>query len=248
MTNDPAQGFVSRHRFVLLFAALLAFFVLVPIVHQVHAGPNPALPSLIEAALFIAVLAAVVVALSNTRTSKLLAVVFGLIIALLVLIHAFVDFFWLVIVRHFLGAAFLGYAIVAMLRLILSSPRITTNVVFASLCIYLLLGVMWALGYSMIEAFDPGAFWSSLPAEQTLPLMLAGKGKSSPVLYFSYATLTSLGYGDIVPVSPIARTLATLEAITGQLYLAVLVARLVGLHVAGSINQSEQTGTPRSEK
>jgi hypothetical protein len=65
--------------------------------------------------------------------------------------------------------------------------------------------------------------------------MQIGKGEPTAVLYFSFATLTTLGYGDIVPVSAIARTLATLEAITGQLYLAVLVARLVGLHIAESL-------------
>ncbi|HMF13670.1 MAG TPA: potassium channel family protein, partial [Gemmataceae bacterium] len=55
----------------------------------------------------------------------------------------------------------------------------------------------------------------------------------------SFVTLTTLGYGDIVPVSPIARTLASLEAITGQLFLAVLVARLVGLHIAESLEQKQ---------
>jgi voltage-gated potassium channel Kch len=58
-------------------------------------------------------------------------------------------------------------------------------------------------------------------------------------MYFSYTTLTTLGYGDIVPVSQIARTLATLEAITGQLYLAVLVARLVGLHINASLTAGQ---------
>ncbi len=57
------------------------------------------------------------------------------------------------------------------------------------------------------------------------------------MLYFSFSTLTTLGYGDIVPVSPLARMLTSVEAITGQLYLTVLVARLVGLHITESLSQ-----------
>jgi hypothetical protein len=64
-----------------------------------------------------------------------------------------------------------------------------------------------------------------------------GKGSSTHVLYFSFTTLTTLGYGDIVPVSAIARALTSIEAITGQIYLAVLVARLVGLNIAESMGQ-----------
>jgi hypothetical protein len=56
-------------------------------------------------------------------------------------------------------------------------------------------------------------------------------------MYFSFATLTTLGYGDIVPTSPVSRMLASVEAIAGQLYLAVLVSRLVGLHIAEPIDQ-----------
>jgi hypothetical protein len=66
--------------------------------------------------------------------------------------------------------------------------------------------------------------------------MRVGRGDTA-VLYFSFATLTTLGYGDIVPTSPISRMLASIEAITGQLYLAVLVARLVGMHIVDSTGQ-----------
>jgi hypothetical protein len=67
--------------------------------------------------------------------------------------------------------------------------------------------------------------------------MRIGTGQPVGVLYFSFVTLTTLGYGDVVPTSPVTRTLASLEAITGQLYLTVLVARLVGLHIAESLGQ-----------
>ena len=68
--------------------------------------------------------------------------------------------------------------------------------------------------------------------------MRLGKEPAGVEFYYSLVTMTTLGYGDIVPVTPAARSLTTLEAVVGQLYLAVLVARLVGLHVADSIRRS----------
>jgi len=75
-----------------------------------------------------------------------------------------------------------------------------------------------------------------------------GRGDST-VLYFSFTTLTTLGYGDIVPTSPISRMLTSVEAIAGQLYLAVLVARLVGMHIVSSTGPEEPRGhEPRDEE
>jgi voltage-gated potassium channel Kch len=71
------------------------------------------------------------------------------------------------------------------------------------------------------------------------PFTRFGRGTSTHVLYFSFTTLTTLGYGDIVPVSPIARALTSTEAITGPIYLAVLVVRLVGLNIAESMGQRQ---------
>jgi len=237
--SDPSSSFVTRHRFVVLFVALLVFFVLVPVLHQVHEKLDPAAPPIFEGILFIVVLAGVVVSLSANRTSKLLALGLGLPAAGLVLVHSFGASVGVAVVRQVIGIAFLGYAIIVIFLYILASRRVSTNTVFASLCIYLLLGVVWALGYSLIEHFDLRAFLSTSSTEQSRPLMQIGTGKSTAVLYFSFVTLTTLGYGDIVPVSPIARTLASLEAITGQLFLAVLVARLVGLHIAESLEQKQ---------
>ena len=76
--------------------------------------------------------------------------------------------------------------------------------------------------------------------------MRVGRGETT-ALYFSFATLTTLGYGDILPTSPISRMLASMEAITGQLYLAVLVARLVGMHLVYSMDHEQaRSGEPGS--
>jgi hypothetical protein len=123
-----------------------------------------------------------------------------------------------------------------MFFFVFTRQRVTANTVCASLCIYLLLGVIWALA-STVDLLVAGSFQSTAAGATASPFARFGKGTSTHVLYLSFTTLTTLGYGDIVPVSPIARALTNIEAITGQIYLAVLVARLVGLNIAESIGQ-----------
>lgn len=89
-----------------------------------------------------------------------------------------------------------------------------------AICVYFLLGLSWAFLYSTVAALKPGAF-AGLTAE-------AGR-ISSQLLYYSFITLTTVGYGDITPVSELARTLAWLQAFTGQMYVAITIARLVSL-------------------
>jgi voltage-gated potassium channel len=120
-------------------------------------------------------------------------------------------------------AAFLFIATVFLLR-VLSYPRVTGASVSGSLCVYFILGVVWAIAYGAIERLAPGSF-SGLDH---------GGALSEQFVYFSYVTLTTLGYGDITPVHPVAMTLATVEAVAGQLFLVGLVAYLVGRTVAGA--------------
>jgi hypothetical protein len=230
------EGFVSRHRFVFLFGALLFFYVLAPVLHQVRDALHPALPPLFEGALVVFVLAAAVTTVSQLRTRLLFVLLLGLPIFALLIVDIFIQSDALTVVQILLQGAFFGYVIWKMFRAILASHRVTINTVCASLCIYLLLGVLWALAYSLVGVWDPAALTWTVSTRQPPRIWRFGKGDAA-VLYFSFVTLATLGYGDIVPTSPFTRMLATLEAITGQLYLAVLVARLVGMHIAESLDQ-----------
>jgi hypothetical protein len=89
---------------------------------------------------------------------------------------------------------------------------------------YLLFGLTWAAAYQLVAALAPGAFASAQPLAVQDPRVWT---------YYSFVTLTTMGYGDVTPVHPAARSLALMEALTGQLYPAVLLARLVSLHAAG---------------
>jgi len=114
---------------------------------------------------------------------------------------------------------FLGYAVVAILFYLARKEEVTADMIMAGASEYVLIGVLWASLYSLIETIYPGSF------------SLAGaKMDRSGFLYFSFVTLTTTGYGDVLPVSVQARSLAILETITGQLFIAITVARLVSLY------------------
>lgn len=97
------------------------------------------------------------------------------------------------------------------------------NLLSATASVYLLIAIAWSISFDLIELFEPGSY--------TIPAAMAGEGRPSPsqFLYFSLTTLTTLGYGDMMPATPFAGIWATLEAAVGILYTAVLVARLVSL-------------------
>jgi hypothetical protein len=124
-------------------------------------------------------------------------------------------------------ALFLLYVCVLTLRMVLTAGSVTLEVILAALCVYLLLGFIWAIGFQLVEYFDPGSF--SIPEEMLEGAMSRQRAIGSALSYFSYVTITTLGYGDITPVAPLARSLATVEGIIGQIYLVTLIARLVSM-------------------
>ena len=141
---------------------------------------------------------------------------------------------WIAIAWHGVTLLILGLFCVAILADVLRRGRISADKICGAICVYLLIGFAWALGYGILELVNPASF-SGLPeieandhVGRVMQLRYFSFG------YFSFATLTTLGYGDILPRSPVARTLATLEAVIGQIYLTVLIARLVGLHIVGA--------------
>ena len=100
---------------------------------------------------------------------------------------------------------------------------ITADRVRGAVAAYLLLGLVWTFGYILVDRFSPGAIQAS--GGSTLK-------NNAHFAYFSFVTLTTLGYGDTVPVLPVARSLAIAEALVGQLYPAILIARLVSLQIS----------------
>jgi hypothetical protein len=134
---------------------------------------------------------------------------------------------------------------VIILHDVMRGPEITVDSVFGAVCVYILGGIVFANMYLLIHLVNPAAF-SGLHAEgvdRHSPAAVYGHARTLD--YFSFATLTSLGYGDIVPKSHMARTLAWIEAAAGQLYIAVMVARLVALETARLIERKQPPDAPQ---
>jgi hypothetical protein len=128
---------------------------------------------------------------------------------------------------------FLATATAVAMKQIALDSKVSTNRIIGAICVYLMLGVIWALMYSLLEAAVPGSFGGIVERAIT--------GAWDPDwVYFSFVTLTTLGYGDILPLTISARSLAYFEAIVGQFYLAILVAGLVGAYLSET-----QGGAPK---
>lgn len=135
------------------------------------------------------------------------------------------------IVGYVSSLLLIGLVATTLLSSVLTSRRVTQNTLYGAVCVYLLLGVAWALLYSLVELEAPGSF---VLQGGLLPRGEAGGAYTESLLYFSLVTLTTLGYGDVTPVTELAQMLAVIEAMTGQLYVAITVAGLVALQVTHS--------------
>jgi hypothetical protein len=140
--------------------------------------------------------------------------------------------------RFALATVVLALTSGAILHDVLRQRRVTFEAVCGGLCGYLLMGYLWGMLFSASERLAPGSFAITKPA------FIPGGGADpfglvSLMTYYSFATLTTVGYGDVTPVSPLARGLAWVEAVVGQFYLAVLVARLVAMHLTTSLTDQE---------
>jgi hypothetical protein len=130
------------------------------------------------------------------------------------------------------SSLFVSYTAAVILHSILRESQVTTGAVLGGLCIYLLIGIFFVEIFSLVELAAPGSFASHGEPLTAVVGVEAQYARYPALLYYSFVTLTTTGYGDIVPLSPLARSLAATEAVLGQLYLAVFIARLVGLHLA----------------
>jgi Ion channel len=139
------------------------------------------------------------------------------------------------IVFHFLNTLFLTFAVAVILKRIFQRQTIRTDDVVGALCGYLLASAAWGNAYGLVYLFWPGSF---LIADAVAWQLGDWHLQRFQFSYFSVMTLTTLGYGEIRPVSSLAYSLRWLESVFGQFYMAVVVAQLVGLSLARVINRN----------
>jgi hypothetical protein len=134
-----------------------------------------------------------------------------------------------------LVTVFLAFLTLVIMFAVFRDESVTADTIVGAVCTYFLIGVTWGSAYALLVAVSP----DSLSVSAALARASGWGGSISaftPVLqYYSFTTLATLGYGDVSPLTPGARALSVMEGLTGQLYLAVLVARLVGIHTARAL-------------
>jgi hypothetical protein len=127
------------------------------------------------------------------------------------------------------GLMFLGFVVIQFLRYIVRAPRVDFEVLCAGIATYLLLGLFWSFAYVLLDYWVPDSF--VYPIGPVVDHSMEGFN----ALYFSFITLSTVGFGDIVPVSSMARMMAMSEAVFGMFYVTLMIARLVSLYtVRGS--------------
>jgi Ion channel len=122
------------------------------------------------------------------------------------------------------GLVLIAFVVANLLRFVLRAPSVSAQVLCASISAYLMLGLLWTLAYWLVDQLTPGGAFAFNTVTGTHSI------RGFNAFYFSFITLSTVGYGDITPVSKVARMLAAMEAMTGLLYVAVLIARLVAIY------------------
>jgi hypothetical protein len=216
-----------RFSTVQLLVALVLLLVSAPFVEELEGG------GLILSVLFSLVLLAAVFAVADRKRTLAIA----LILAVPAITARWINFFQPRVVHPtvFLVCALLLLAFVVghLLQFVLRAPVVTAEVLCASIAAYLMLGLMWTVAYWFVDQMTPGGAFS-FTTQRGVHSIDGFTG-----FYFSFITLSTVGYGDITPVTRAARLLAAMEAMTGLLYVAVLIARLVSLYSNSKSHDSE---------
>lgn len=207
-----------KGRCLFLLCSLVTLLILYPIVHQ---GPHESIAMLL---LNSATLIAGVYAVSDRPAKVVIAVA----IAVPQIVSATIAYGRPELQLHgspvakvstILLIVFYYYTLALVLGFVVRGQGATRDRIYGGLSVYLLMGLAWASVYSHLMDNHPASF--------------AVNYGTWDAIYFSFVTLTTLGYGDIVPIAPGARMLATLEAVSGVMCLAVLIARLVAMYKPG---------------
>jgi len=216
----PFSQVCFKERFLSLLIFIVAMIIVGPLFEEFVRL------SILMDILWSAIFISAVYAVSQKKRHILIAVLLALPMLGSIWTKYYVQPKALVVVGSLCGAAFMLFIIIQMLIFIYSHKEVTRDLIVGAAVVYLLMSLMWTFVFVVVETLHPGSF--NIPEGQDIEA-------TRHFLYFSFVTLTTLGYGDITPITPMARSLCVLEAVIGQLYLVVQVAWLVGVHVSQSM-------------
>lgn len=210
-------------RFLFLFICILLLMVLPSFLREVVR--NKVLMDL----LFSALLISGIYSVSEKKSTFVVSLLLGIPAILAQWTTYFSEIHSFPIAAEVFSTVFFAYISANILAFIFKEKDVTADLIIGAVCAYFLVGLFWSSIYTIMEMVQTGSF-----------LIPEGKGNLGSLFnYYSFVTLTTLGYGDVTPLSEAARSLSVLEAAMGQLYIAVLIARLVGLHIAQTSTGAE---------
>lgn len=213
-----------RFSFSQFLTALILLFLTGPYVQQLEYG------RLIETALTTLVMLSAILAIGGRGGSLVAALLLALPLFASQWIHHCVPFFLPEWIRIVAGIAFIGFVAARLLNFIFQMRKIDAESICAAISAYIMIGILWGMFYSLVELMQPGAFvFTAGPSESRAMTPMNG-------IYFSFVTLATIGYGDIIPVSSTARMMAIMEATSGMFYVTVLISRLVSLYTSACQN------------
>jgi hypothetical protein len=209
-SSNGADDRDDSNRVLLLMVSSIAFIALLPM--------RGAIPHLTDSLEILVIVSAVWVC-ATTRRALAIAVALGIPAAVLAWISTPQVLSPLNVASLLCGAALWIYVVALMLLRILRTRVVTLQTLYLAVSSYMLLGFVWTAGYIVVELVNGGAF--NIPGGSAEPVWV-------DLYYYSFVTLSTLGYGDITPIAGAARSLAILEAVSGQMFLGLLIASLVG--------------------
>ena len=139
-----------------------------------------------------------------------------------------------------LQLVFLVFVTAMILLELLGEPEVSIDTILGGVCVYLLIGTVFAVLYMAMEGIAPGSFELGGTPVAELATRRGDTARMGELVYFSFVTLTTLGYGDVVPVGYMARSLALFEAVAGSLFIAIFIAGLVGAHLSQSARHADR--------
>ena len=224
------HAYLLKHKLLLLLIALLSLMIVLPFMDERHANYIITMEFFITAILIFGIYV-----VSTNKQLLTVAILIALLIFTVIWFNIFLQEKDLLVFSLLLEILFFIITAVTILAYVLDYHKVTADKLYGAVCVYLFIGIMWALLYLVIETVSPGSF--AMTNGSKFPGTYAHPAYFSQFMYYSFVTMTTLGYGDIVPLTNPARAFATLEAVVGQLFVVVLIARLVGLHITHSIRK-----------
>lgn len=213
MLNRLWHKLTRTSRSVYLLVSLIVLIFVYPVVS------DQAVARVLLGILFAITPLAGVYAVSDNRKTTVIATILGVPAILSIIGHFFLDnrlitdevFLVLIVVYY-------GFTTVQIIRHIFTKRKVDADTIISAVSAYLMIGLSFAVTFMLVHLHTPGAL-----AESTADRLVDWHD----IFYFSFVTLTTLGYGDISPATPVARSLASMEAVCGVMYMSILIARLV---------------------